>query len=186
MAENMELLKMCDTLIKPYDGNPSSLNAFLTSVELIRSCSWFCHRDETFVRFVRTRLLDRAAEAVPENCKSIAEIVTALKLNIRREDPDLLLGKMLNLRVKDGDLVAFAEKLEDLSQKLIESLIAEGVAKSKAMEFTVSYTVKICRPATSSTNARHSLASNTFKTPRDVIALMLLETSKEFSSYFKC
>lgn len=187
MSKNIEFLNFCATIINnPYDGNPSNLNAFVSSMHLIQQCSEPSQR-ELIIRFIRTRLIDRAAEVVPENCTTIADIITALKTNIKRDSSDLILGKMFNLYIEKAcDFLALAEKLEDLSEKLIEALIGEGVPRSKAIEATVGHTVKICKANTPYSKAKKMLKRRTFLTPKEVIAMTLLETSKRYSSaYFE-
>lgn len=178
MENNIEFLKLCTTIIaNPYDGNIINLQTFLNSIELIERITQE-NQNNLALAFLKTKLIGRQANVIADS-KTITEFKINLINNVRRDSSELIVGKLLNLRIEKGNLINFAEKLGKLACKLIDALIEEEIPGNKATEIATEYTVNICRSVSKTYLVKIILAASSFKTPEEAIAKFLIETSNE-------
>lgn len=171
----LEYLRFAASAInKNYSGDPLSLNAFINSIELVKSVDTENQFAAQLKTFVLAKLEGKALECVPQD-DTLENILTALKANIKPENSKVIGGKMLSLRFtknKASDFSAEAEKLADALQR---SLIVEGIGQAKAKEMAIERTVEMCRQSAKSDLVKSVLASATFNDPKDVVAKLITE-----------
>lgn len=162
------------TLNKNYSGDPLSLNAFINSVELVKSVDTDKQFIEQLTTFVLAKLEGKALECVPQD-GTLENILKALKDNIKPENSKVISGRMLSLRFNKNSASNFSAEAEKLADALQRSLIVEGISQSKAKEMAVERTVEMCRQSAKSDLVRSVLAAATFNDPKDVIAKLITE-----------
>lgn len=120
-----------------YDGDPNALASFITAIELADSASTD-QQQNTLVTFIKTKLRDRASEIIQSNTVNNAQdIINLLQQNIKPENSDVVVGRLLALRADRGSLQTFQEKAEKLAESLRKSFIGEGMTPELARRMTV-------------------------------------------------
>lgn len=175
----MEFLNFASkTITRNYDGDPLSLQAFINSLELLED---FATADlqQTFCRFVKSKLEKRARECVPDDTNNVKDIIAALKDGIKPDNSKVIAGRILALKPDRSKLDEFSQKAENLAEALQRSLIIEGIPHNKAKEMSIEKTVEVCRNATRSDLVKSILAACQFDSPKEVIAKYLVENATE-------
>lgn len=179
MASNFKFLKQCSCMIpETYDGERTKLQAFLKSIEILEEIAE-PNQFDLLGKFIKSKLINRASDVIPETVISVSDIKNQLKLKIKYESSDLLMGKISNLRIEKNNLILFLEKLEILSYKLIQSLIEEGLPENIAIRISTDKTTETCRKINRIYLIDLILASSNFNTPQEVISKFLRENSTE-------
>lgn len=166
------------TLNKNYSGDPLALNAFINSINLVKSVDEENKFTTQLKSFVLSKLEGKALECIDEN-KSIEEIIEALKKNIKPDSSNVISGRMLALKFNKNSQQSFSEEAEKLAEALQRSLVVEGIGIEKAKEMAIESTVKMCRQSARSDLVKSVLASSTFKDPKEVIAKLITEQSTQ-------
>lgn len=159
---------------KNYAGDPLSLDAFVNSVNLVKSVDTAKQYGEQLKTFVLAKLEGKALECVPQD-GTLDEILKALKKNITPENSKVITGRMLSLRFNKNSASTFAAEAEKLAEALQRSLIVEGISQTKAKEMAVERTVEMCRQSAKSDLVRSVLAAASFNDPKDVVAKLITE-----------
>lgn len=159
-----------------YSGDPLKLKSFIADVEIVQDLIENDGLKDYALKFVRSKLEGRAEEFVPDDCKSIDDLIEALKAKIKPENSKIIEGKMLALRLKGGDFTKFSDEMEKLSEALRRTLIVEGISKAKAEEMTISKTIDTCRKNTKIEIVKSVLESRKYDTPLEVIATFITQS----------
>uniref|UniRef100_A0A1Y1KY67 Uncharacterized protein n=1 Tax=Photinus pyralis TaxID=7054 RepID=A0A1Y1KY67_PHOPY len=171
-------LKLASSLIKSYSGDPDNLNAFLNSLDLVKSITT-TENLNLFVQFIKTRLEGKALEAIPTNANTYEEIRNALKANIKPDSSEVIEARLLALRTDRKSLETFTKEAEVLAECLKRSLIMEGTSDSKAESMVVRKMVETCRKSARSDLVKSVLASGNFNNHKEVLAKFVVEISDE-------
>lgn len=164
------------TLSYKYSGDPLKLNSFITDIKIAYSLA---QNDETkgfCLLYVKSRLDGRAEECIPENCESIDELIKALKEKIKPDNSSIIEGKILALRLIQGDYTKFAADAEKLGEALRRSLIVEGLTKQKSEELTIRRMVELCRKTSKVDVVKSVLESTKYDSAADVIATFISQS----------
>lgn len=159
---------------KNYAGDPLSLDAFINSINLVKSVDTENKFATQLKTFVLAKLEGKALESVPQE-GTLDEILKALKKNITPENSKVITGRMLSLRFTKNTATTFAAEAEKLAEALQRSLIVEGISQTKAKEMAVERTVEMCRQSAKSDLVRSVLAAASFNDPKDVVAKLITE-----------
>lgn len=162
-----------------YSGDPLALEAFINAVELLKELV----TDElqpTFRKFVRSKLVGKALESIPEQIDSVDDITNALRQHIKPDNSKVIAGRMLALRVDRSKMSDFTEQAEKLSEALQRSLIIEGISQAKAREMTIEKAVDVCRNAARSDLVKSVLSATPFASPKEVFAKFVVESATEY------
>lgn len=161
-----------------YNGNTNSLNAFISSIELANDIT---EKDEQpiLVKFIKTKLEGIALEAIPDSAATANDIVDALRTKIKVENSRIVLGRYMALRAERSSLSKFQKDAEDLSDQLRRAFISEGMSHELAERMTIEKTVDMCRLSAKTNLVKSVLASSEFKSPKDVLAKLITESTTE-------
>lgn len=122
---NIEFIGLCaKTISKNYDGNPLARNAFINSIELLKTLCPAEHKT-ILITFIKTRLEGKALESIPNEPENIDEILDALRTNIKPENSKVISGRMLALRLDNKKVQDFSRQAEELADAFKRSLIVE-------------------------------------------------------------
>lgn len=157
-----------------YDGEPEGLDNFIDQIKLLAPMVKANNKDN-FINFLKTRCIKKAKEAIPEQPKSIEEIINALKDDIKFKPSREVEGKLAALRIDSKGSAKFVEKVEKLAEELRQSLVFEGHTKAKAKEMTVQKTVDLCYGLTRSDNVKSVLSSVQFAAPGEVVSKFIVQ-----------
>lgn len=176
----VDLLKLATTTInKNYSGDPSGLQAFIDSINLLSSFATTNELRNILVKIIVSKLEGKARECILADPNTVEEIVNALKSKIKSESSKVIEGRMQALRTDRNSLQDFSKKAEDLADHLRRSLIMEGISANKAQEMTIDKTVEMCRASARSDLVKAILASTHFSEPKEVIAKFIVEINND-------
>lgn len=174
-----EFLKLASaTLNYKYAGDPLSLTPFIDSVELLATLATTDPLSQFLVSFIKTKIEGRAREYIDASHTTVANIIAALRSNIKPDNSKVVEGRMLALRLTNSTQDEFAKKCEELADSLRRSLIIEGMTPQKATEIAVEKTIDLCRSQAKSDIVKSILESATFASPKDVVAKLLTQNEK--------
>lgn len=163
-----------------YKGDPNGLNAFVQSIELANDISEN-DQQETLVKYIKTKLEGTALEAIPTDVTTAQDIIDALKNKIKTENVKVVVGRYMALRAERSSLNKFQKEAEELSDQLRRAYISEGMSKELAEKMTIEKTVDMCRLSARTNLVKSVLASTDFKSPKDVLAKLITESTAENS-----
>lgn len=177
--EKIEYIRAAAQMVsRSYSGDPLALASFVSSIRLLKSVTDDKFK-EVFIEFVRTKLEGKALECIPPDPASIDEIIEALKRNIKPDNSKVVSGRLLALRPDKSKLTEFTEQAEKLAEALQRALTLEGITQETALEMTVERTIEVCRNAARTDLLKSVLASNHFRTPKEVIAKYIVESATQ-------
>lgn len=159
---------------KNYNG---ARTAFINSIRLLEKISKGTN-DDILLSFLMTKLVGKAVEVVPTEPTNIEDIIKGL-LEIKPESSKVVSSKMTSLRFDRGKITDFSEQATKLSEALQRSLVIEGVTQDKAKEMVIDKTIEMCRGNARSDLVKAVLSATTYTSPDEVIAKLILESSKE-------
>lgn len=168
------------TINTKFNGDPLELDSFIDSIELLE----LVVTDDlkpTFVRFVKSKLKDRAREVVPHDTDDIETIKRVLKENMKPDSSKVIAGRMMALKLDKKQVQDFSKQAEELSEAFRRSLVCEGISQPKANEMAVDKTIEMCRASAKSDLVKSVLAAATFSNTKEVIAKLITETSTDTS-----
>lgn len=180
MANNQpaEFLRLAaQTINRNYTGEPLALNAFINSVELLRTVAG--DNIDILKRFILTKLEGKALESIPNDPPDIDTILNALKANIKPDSSKVIEGRMLSLKLDSTKVQDYSEQAEKLAEALQRSLIIEGITQVKAKEMAIDRTVEMCRQSAKSDLVKSVLAASKFESPQEVLAKFVIEANTE-------
>lgn len=172
----INFLKFACQLIHKFSGDPEQLDSFIENVLLVKSMATPAVLPQYF-KFVKGRL-DGTARTAAIDCDTIDAILAALKEKITRDSSENLESQLSALRFDYKNLSEFTSEVEKVANKLIDSLIIEGVSKGKANAMAVSSVVKTCRKSAKNSMIENILASATFNSPKEVLSKFRLEVAE--------
>lgn len=165
------------TISKNYEGDPLKLTAFINSIKLLVAIAGNTHA-AFLTTFLMTKLDGKALEVVPAEPTTVDEIIAGLK-NIKPETSKVVSSKMTSLRFDRAKVADFSEQAKLLGEALQRSLVIEGVSREKAHEMVIDKSIEMCRSNTRSDLVKAVLSATTYSDPDEVIAKLILESSKE-------
>lgn len=174
--ENTKFIELCTSIVQPFNGEYSKLNAFLASIEII---SKFIKEDQEqlLVIFLKSRITGLIANRISSS-KSVENLVNELKNCVKQESSNALIGRLMSLRIENNDLISFVDRADGYSNKLIEALFLEGVPREYATEMTITYVKDLCRSLSKNFILKVVIAESTYDTPIDVTTKFLLEIAR--------
>lgn len=166
---------------KTYAGETDGLERFIESLLLANDLSTEAQRP-TLIRFIKTKCEGVAREAISEleaEPTTVQQIINALRNKIKVESSKVVLGRLMALKADKSTLQNFQEKGEQLAEKLRLAYISEGNPPLVAKSMAIDQTVEMCRASAKTTLAKSIICSTAFKEPKEVLARLVVEISKE-------
>lgn len=159
-------------LNRNYGGDPLQLEPFVNSVKLLQQIdSEHTHLD-LLKSFVISKLEGKALQIIPKN-GSLDEILAALQSKITPDNSDVIMGRMIALKIHGMTPRTFSKEAELLADAFHRSLILEGATLDMANKMTVKQTVKMCKNNSKSGHVKSGLDATTFKEPKEVISKLI-------------
>lgn len=155
---------------------PKSRDAFVNAIELAKEVLPAEHMI-LLKKFVLTKLEDKALDAVGKT-KDIDGIINDLKTNIQHDNSKVIEGRLMSLNVHKLTSQDFSIKAEELADELQKALVLEGISREKAKEMAIDRTTQMCRQSARSELVKSVIASSQFASPKDVIAKLITEQTK--------
>lgn len=160
-----------------FDGSEDKLTSFLDALTLLKA-NVEAH-EENAVAYVKTRLTGKARYLVGESA-TLDEIKTKLKNGIKFESSQSVTSKMLNL--KHHNDTKYMADIENLTQKLKQAYISEGVPESVAENYTKNTTVKALSTNTNIEKVKIIMEAGSFQTVEEAIQKFANVTAENSSS----
>ena len=163
-----EFLNLASAIIKSkYDGNPSDLQSFLDSINLLGS--FVEDQMAIAVTFVKTRLTGRARDLITSE-DSLNSIANRLKTAIKIPSSAEIGQRLIGLRHSGQSATAFAKEVDELAESLNRSFIGEGVPSDVASKYVTSAVKKALVSNVRDDRVKTILEAQTFETPAGVTA----------------
>lgn len=178
MADLDFLQKIASVMKKDYSGEPDGLRAFIEQIELV-DLGTPDDKKDTLIKFIKSKLIGRAKEAVPDATNTVEAIKTALKAKIKPENSDVVLGRLLALKADRNSLQNFQKLAEELSEKLRIAYVDDGIPPDVAKKMVVAKTVEMCKSTARNEYVKTVIAATHFDEPKDVLAKYVVETTSE-------
>lgn len=172
----LSFLKLAGSLIPRFSDDANELEYFIDQVLQLETATPE-NLKTNLITFVKGRLIGKARNSASD-CKTIPEIISALRSDIVLESSEILESRLAALRFDDKNLTDFATAVERLSDQIINSLMSEGVTKVKAIQMTTRMVVDNCRKSARSQTIKTILAASSFTSPRDVLTKFRTEVAE--------
>lgn len=177
--EDIDFLGKISKLVKSeYAGEPEGLESFIEQIELVK-LGTPANKTDLLFKYLKSRLTDKAKEAVPATVTTIDDLITTLRSKIKPENSDVVLGRLLALKADKTSLQTFQEKAEELSEKLRRAYISDGIPEAVARKMVVSKAVEMCKASARTDYVKTVIASAHFDEPKDVLAKFVVEVTSE-------
>lgn len=155
-----------------YSGDPLQLEPFINSVKLLQKIDTQNTHNELLKAFVISKLEGKALQIVPKD-GTLDEILTTLQNKISPDNSDVILGRMVTLKMNGMTPRTFTKEAELLADAFHRSLILEGATLELANKMTIKQTVKMCKNNAKSGHVKTVLDSTTFQEPKEVISKLI-------------
>lgn len=176
----LDYYNACSRSIKDkFMGDPMGLRAFLRSIKFLQSLDTANDHEKTLIDFIMQRVEGKAAECLPEEPKTVAEIVSLLKEHIKEVNSKIVEGRLMALRADRNNFTDYAKKTEELADQLKRSLIMENIPIENANRMAIDRTIELCQANTTSYLVKSALESTPFNEPKDVVAKFIITSRKE-------
>lgn len=126
------------------------------------------HLQSKLITLVRGRLFGEARTAA-DGAYSVEDIINALRDEIVKESSEIIESKLAAIRFDNKNLTDFSSSVESLADKLIASLIYEGVRKDKAKQMATKLVIENCKKSARNDYIKTILASCSFASPKEVL-----------------
>lgn len=157
-----------------YGGEPAKREGFIADIVLIEGVAEQDQKGTCF-DFVKTRMEGKALESVPDEARTVKDIIDALRKDIKNEPSEVIESRFAALRLDKGNYAKFTELTEKQAEAYRRSLVNEGISKTKAQQMAVKRTVELCRKTARSEIVKAVLSSSKFETPAEVLAKFVTE-----------
>lgn len=174
--DNFTFLKFAASVIQPYSGNTDGLESFINNVNLVAGLRDAAVHNNFFL-FVKGQLTGKAA-TVCSGCTSINQIIACLRENILRDPSEVLESRLNALTFDNKCLTDFCAEVEKVADSLLDSLVSEGVSRTKANSMTIDKVIRVCRKSSHNNTVKAVLAASSFTTPKDVLSKFRTEISE--------
>lgn len=176
--DDFEFMTKAGQIIKkPFTGDVGALDAFIDAVELVESVTP-ADKVHVLLRVIKTKLEEKAKQ-LTKHATTIDEIKNILKSKIQPMTPDVVISKLLALRIDRTSLQTFQENVEKYSEHLRISYIAQGIPHDVAKKMTIEKTVEACQYSCKTQHVKTVLESTHFDEPNEVVAKFLVVANKE-------
>lgn len=179
--DDLDYLGKISRLIKSeYAGEPDGLAAFIEQIEIIE-LGTPPDKMNLLLKFIKSRLVDKAKDALSDADDTVAKVKTALKNKIKYENAEVVLGRLLALNADRTSLQNFQEKAEELADKLQKAYISTGIPSDVANKMVIAKTVQMCKSSAETDYVKTVIAAAapTFKEPKETLAMFVTEVTNE-------
>jgi DNA-binding ferritin-like protein (Dps family) len=177
VMSDLDFINLCAKQIsKNYDGNYTSLQAFVNSVKFLDRLATTSELKELLKSFILTKLDQRALEKIPADPASIDVIINGLTQKIKPDSSKVIEGRMVALTADNKNIREFQKNAEKLAEEYQRALVIEGLPLSLAEEKTIDKTVELCRKNSKSSEVRAILSATAHTSAAAVIAKMVVQS----------
>lgn len=155
-----------------YGGDPLQLEPFVNSIKLLQTIDAEKTHLAMLKTFVISKLEGKALQIINKE-DSLDTILATLQAKIKPDNSDVILGRMITLKLGNMTARNFAREAELLADAFHRSLILEGATLDMANKMTVKQTVKMCKNNAKSSHVKSVLDATTFREPKDVISKLI-------------
>lgn len=170
-----EFLNLIAKLMPEYDGSADKLPNIVSALDLIESLKG--DHENLAVAYIKTKITGRSQNLVAP-LTTITTIKDTLKSTVKGETAKSVTSKMLALKQNSKEPTVFAKELEELSLKLENAYILEGLPASFASKFATEATVKALQTNARSAESRLLLKAGQFNTVNEAVT-KFVELSSE-------
>lgn len=174
---DLDYISLCAKQIsKNFDGNYTSLQAFINSVKFLDRLASTPELKELLKSFILTKLDQKALEKIPADPDSIDVIINGLSQKIKPDSSKVIEGRMVALTADNKNMREFQKNAEKLAEEYQRALVIEGLPLPLAEEKTIDKTVELCRKNSKSSEVRAILSSTAHTSAAAVIAKMVVQS----------
>lgn len=149
-----------------FDGSSDKLQPMLDALNLIQAN--IDNHENDAVAYIKTRLTGRARDLISET-DTLANIIHKLKTEIKTEDSQTVMTKLLSHKQLNKDANKYATEIEELANRLRRAYIKEGVPVPLAETYTANSTVRSLKTNTNSEKIKLVMEAGTFKSSQEAV-----------------
>lgn len=179
-------VKLGTSLISVYDGKPENLDAFIDAVRLFEDTVNQTFADgtpaqkaaaaQTVVRFVRTRLTDKARQTINEN-QNLDEMLVAIRAHCESKiSADSLIAKLKTVR-QNGDLTEFCDKVDRICSQLKSVYLRDEIPQVTATKMSTKCGIEALIRGANNNDAKIILKAGSFDKLSDAIQKLMENSS---------
>ena len=172
-----EFLKTAAPILGRFNGSPSDLNSWISSLELLEDLAT---NEQKLILFklAKGRLDGKAADSAI-GCVDLNDLKIKLRSTIKHEASQVVEARLLATHMERKSLADFTKEVGKLADDLNRSLITEGTSITKAKELTIARVVETCRKSAHNDLVKTVLAAGNFQEPNEVLAKFTVEVSEQ-------
>lgn len=178
---NIQFINACSRHITiNYDGKFETLRSFIQKVKFLQTLATTEELSNTLTAYVMTKLDQKALSKVSEDPQNVDEIINCLKKKVTHESSKVLEGRMIALAIDNKPMATFQKQADSLADDYQQALVEEGIPLQIAEKLTLDKTIDLCRKNSKSSEVRAIICTSKYKTPADVVAVMVTEKCTAF------
>lgn len=162
-----------------FDGASDKLQSMLDALNLIQAN--IENHENDAVAYIKTRLTGRARDLISET-DTLANIIHKLKTEIKSEDSQTVMTKLLSHKQFSKDANKYATEIEELAQRLRRAYIKEGVPVPLAETYTANTTVRSLKTNANSEKIKFVMEAGTFKNSQEAITKFVSVSADDIKS----
>lgn len=185
-------IKLGTSIISMYDGKPENLEAFIDSVRLFEDTVNQTFADatqaqktaaaQTVVRFVRTRVTDRARQTINDN-QTLNQMLEAIRAHCEiKVSADSLIAKLKSVK-QNGDFNDFCEEVDKICSQLKSVYLRDEIPQVTATKMSSKCGIEALIRGANNNDAKIILKAGSFDKLSDAIQ-KLMENSTPTNQIF--
>lgn len=165
--ENFDI-KIATAIVQTYNGDEATFDTFADSINLLRDLTKPEHM-QLAIRFVKTRLAEKARLGLVENPTSLDEIIADVKQRCTgKTTPENILAKLKTLKPK-ADTNVLCDDIDTLAGKLKATYVSQGIPETVAKTMATKAGVDALISTTTNYETKIILKAGTFQNLQDAI-----------------
>lgn len=131
-----QVLSIINKIIKEdYDGNPSGLNRFIKTLNVIKTTIPEAQNQEQVVSLITLRLKSKAENAVPEDVTTVTQIIEALKNKCKGKTVTQIRSTLNQMECSQRD--QYIRKIKELNEDLTTAYKNSGMSHDNAEKLAI-------------------------------------------------
>lgn len=153
-------------IIPEFDGSAAELTRFLDALELVAENVG--NHMATAVKLIKTKLRGDARCLITDE-NTIEQIILTLKKNIRHENSEMIIGKLMNLKAINKSSNNYVKEVEEISMSLKRAYISEGTSLLLAEKFATQQVVSALKSNAHTSEIKTIIKAGSFSSVAEVL-----------------
>lgn len=168
MATKKDFIKDNGKLIPEFNGDIDDLQRFIDALTLVKEDVG--NHEVTAVQLIKTKLSGKARTCIDDRDNTIDRVIDKLKLSVKGETSEVLMGRLMNLKQNSKSASAYTEDIVKLVDSLKTAYIEEGLTYDIADKFATKEAIRAMQKNGNSDDVKFVMKAGNFVDMNEAIS----------------